>query len=51
MADLPEAGQASFVAGLIPHLKPFLSGVWAALKEPPKALGPIPAGRMRAGVL
>ena len=28
------AGRASFVAGLIPHLRPFLSGVWAALRAP-----------------
>jgi hypothetical protein len=27
------AGQASFLAGLVPHLKPFLSGVWAALRS------------------
>ena len=25
------AGRSSFFAGLVPHLRPFLAGLWAAL--------------------
>ena len=42
------AGQASFIAGLVPLLRPFLSGIWAALKEPVTQKGPVLPGRMRA---
>ena len=28
------AGQSSFIAGLVPLLRPLLSGIWAAIKEP-----------------
>ena len=43
------AGQASFVAGLVPLLRPFLSGVWAVLKTPVAAPGGILAGGMKEG--
>ena len=39
----------SFVAGLVPHVRPFLSGLWAAIKEPVATTGPIAPGRMREG--
>ena len=42
------AGQTSFIAGLVPLLRPFLSGIWAALKEPVTQKGPVRPGRMRA---
>jgi len=38
------AGQASFIAGLVPLLRPFLSGVWATLKTPVTETGKVPAG-------
>ncbi len=43
------AGQMSFVAGLVPHLRPFLSGIWATLKQDASSAGPVAPGRMRAG--
>ena len=41
------AGQASFIAGLVRLLRPFLPGIWAALKEPVAQKGPVLPGRMR----
>ena len=43
------AGRSSFFAGLVPHLRPFLSGLWAALAEPPSSKGPVAPGAMRGG--
>ena len=39
----------SFVVGLIPQVRPFLSGLGAAIKEPVELKGPIAPGRMREG--
>ena len=43
------AGGASFIAGLVPFLRPFLGGLWAAVKDVDPAAQPDPAGRMHAG--
>ena len=33
------AGKTSFFAGLVPHLRPFLAGLWAALKQSERRIG------------
>ena len=43
------AGKSSFFAGLVPHLRPFLSGLWAALAEAPSTPGLAPPGAMHSG--
>ena len=34
------AGSLSFIAGLVPHLRPFLTSIWAAQAMPPVPPGP-----------
>ena len=43
------AGGTSFVAGLLPMLRPFLGGLWAALRDVTPEAPVHASGRMHAG--